>query len=278
MASVSSPLPLVAVNNRMAHDNRVPVTYVHQEHYLSILLRGDGIYRSGSTEFPPDRPVFAFSPAGRDDVNGLVGPTSAWYVGFTWPELVVSDDGGDRIVVMLEGQHVGLPVFKLVDAEVAAQVTRRIALLRAALARPGIAGAMQARALLLDLFAAYIDAPDSGATSHRAVVRFHQALRQRCCERVSIESLSRASGLTSDHLREQFLKRFGMRPVEYRTALRMARARELLSSTTAKIGAIARQVGYPDALYFSRVFKEHFGMAPREMVRRYRMIPDTDPD
>ncbi|MBA3710240.1 MAG: helix-turn-helix transcriptional regulator [Planctomycetes bacterium] len=276
MGSASSPQPLVSVNNAAVHDNREPVTYHHQEHYLGILLRGGGSYRSGSVVMPSERPLFAFTPAGRADVNGLVGPTMSWYAGFTWPELVVSDDGGPEIGIELDGQRLSVPAFKVVDSEIAAQVTRRFALLRGALARPGLAGLMQARAVMLDIVTAYIDAPSGGSASHRAVVRFHELLRRRSCERVSIESLAESSGLTSDHLREQFHKRFGMRPVEYRTALRMARARELLSSSALKVGDIAAKVGYPDPLYFSRVFKQHFGMAPRDMIQRYRMIP-SDP-
>ncbi|MBA2481301.1 MAG: helix-turn-helix transcriptional regulator [Planctomycetes bacterium] len=275
MGSASSPQPLVSVNNSSLHDKREPVTYRHAEHYLGIMLRGDGYYRSGSVVLPDDRPLFAFTPSGREDVNGLVGPTMSWYAGFTWPELKVHDPGGSEIRIELEGQHLVVPPFKVVDAEIAAQVTRRFALLRSALSKPGLAGLMQSRSLLLDIFTAYLDTPGDGLASHRAVVRFHELLCRRCYERISIEALATASGLTSDHLREQFRKRFGMRPVEYRTALRMARARELLSSSTLKIGAVAGKVGYPDALYFSRVFKEHFGMAPRDMIQRYRMIPSN---
>jgi len=42
----------------------------------------------------------------------------------------------------------------------------------------------------------------------------------------------------------------------------MNRARELLVTTSIPIGTIGEQAGYPDALYFSRIFKRHFGVPP----------------
>lgn len=49
---------------------------------------------------------------------------------------------------------------------------------------------------------------------------------------------------------------------EYLRAYRLNKARELLITTSIPVGIIAEQVGYPDALYFSRVFKKRFGMTP----------------
>jgi transcriptional regulator GlxA family with amidase domain len=61
-----------------------------------------------------------------------------------------------------------------------------------------------------------------------------------------------------------------MRPVAYRTALRLARARELLATTAMNVGAVARATGFADPLYFSRAFRRRFGISPREMLRNFR--------
>ena len=45
---------------------------------------------------------------------------------------------------------------------------------------------------------------------------------------------------------------------------RMTKAKELLLGTNLKLYEIADKVGYNDAKYFSRVFKEATGMLPAE--------------
>ena len=52
--------------------------------------------------------------------------------------------------------------------------------------------------------------------------------------------------------------------VEYTKRLRMARARELLITSSRDIGDIADAVGYPDAFYFSRQFRTVHGCSPSE--------------
>ena len=51
---------------------------------------------------------------------------------------------------------------------------------------------------------------------------------------------------------------------------RMNLARSLLATTDHRIGEIASDLGYADALYFSRQFKAFNGMPPREFRRENR--------
>jgi transcriptional regulator GlxA family with amidase domain len=128
---------------------------------------------------------------------------------------------------------------------------------------------------MLELFAFFLDAPDLGAgasATHRALARFRAALESRAGDPVTIARLARECGLSPDHLRELFLARYGVRPVEYRAQLRLARARELLASTTLSVAQVARRAGYADPLYFSRVFRARFGITPSDMIRRHRLV------
>ena len=52
--------------------------------------------------------------------------------------------------------------------------------------------------------------------------------------------------------------------IEYVTAARMEKAKELLRTTTLRSSQIAPQIGYKDAHYFSFVFRKTQGMTPRE--------------
>lgn len=54
----------------------------------------------------------------------------------------------------------------------------------------------------------------------------------------------------------------GISPNDYLRKCRMERAAELLCNTEQPVNDVCAQVGIPDAQYFSRVFKAHFGVSP----------------
>ena len=53
---------------------------------------------------------------------------------------------------------------------------------------------------------------------------------------------------------------------------RMARAADFLTTSDRQISDIAVMVGYPNALHFSRAFKQIYGMSPREYRQIHRII------
>ncbi len=91
--------------------------------------------------------------------------------------------------------------------------------------------------------------------------------------RVALETLAARVGYSLDHLGVLFLKELGMTAVEYRTQLRLRRARELLASSAKSVREVGRDVGFEDPSYFARLFRRAFGVSPREFamqrVRRF---------
>ena len=57
---------------------------------------------------------------------------------------------------------------------------------------------------------------------------------------------------------------------QYLTALRMAKARELLENSGLRSSQIAQEVGYNDSHYFSYLFKKTTGMTPSDYRRENR--------
>ncbi len=86
--------------------------------------------------------------------------------------------------------------------------------------------------------------------------------------RITVTDLAHHVGLSPSHLSALFRERTGQSILQYQTSLRMSRACELLDLTDAPINIIAREVGYDDALYFSRYFHTHQGMSPSAYRQR----------
>lgn len=73
-----------------------------------------------------------------------------------------------------------------------------------------------------------------------------------------------AVGASEDYLSRIFHRELGITPWDYLNRYRMIRARELLRLTDDPVGSVARQVGFSDAAYFSRVFRNVCGASPSQ--------------
>lgn len=79
---------------------------------------------------------------------------------------------------------------------------------------------------------------------------------------LTLDDLAELHDMSTKRFSYFFHKYTGFRPIDYVIHYRMERARELLQTGNYPIRDIAVSVGYPNALYFSRVFKRKFGVAP----------------
>lgn len=61
-----------------------------------------------------------------------------------------------------------------------------------------------------------------------------------------------------------FTERYHKSPHSFRLEIRLSQAKYLLKDTLIPIQEVARNVGYQDSLYFSRLFKKHTGVSPTE--------------
>ncbi len=68
--------------------------------------------------------------------------------------------------------------------------------------------------------------------------------------------------LSPAHLRALFERWVGLSPKRYHTQCRIDQAKRLLAQQTLSVQAVAAAVGYDDAAYFSRVFKQFTGQSP----------------
>ena len=83
---------------------------------------------------------------------------------------------------------------------------------------------------------------------------------------LKIDKLYQLCGISHTYLAKIFLLEFGMSPKEYVIKRRMNHAKVIIDSGEMdSVKQLALSVGYTDALYFSKVFKNHYGMSPTMM-------------
>lgn len=80
----------------------------------------------------------------------------------------------------------------------------------------------------------------------------------------SVSELAERIGVSHSHLNFLFRREFGTGPLGILTALRMARARQLLLERRYNIAEVALKSGYQDTNYFTRLFRQHHGVTPGE--------------
>lgn len=81
---------------------------------------------------------------------------------------------------------------------------------------------------------------------------------------ISLEEVANHVYLSPNYFSGMFKKTVGCSFVEYITRLRINKAKHLLADLSYSVHQIAREVGYSDARYFSRVFKAAIGKSPTE--------------
>lgn len=83
--------------------------------------------------------------------------------------------------------------------------------------------------------------------------------------------LARQAGISPQHLCRVFKETMNMRPLEYLTQRRLREAKRLLQRKEIPISEVAVLSGFPDAGYFSTVFKKYEGLTPIEYRKNISM-------
>ena len=82
-------------------------------------------------------------------------------------------------------------------------------------------------------------------------------------------------GMSDSRFSAVFAQQMGITFTEYLTALRIGKAKELLSATEMRASRIAQEVGYNDPHYFSYLFRKQTGVTPSDYRRGERNSTET---
>ncbi|HEY5801934.1 MAG TPA: helix-turn-helix domain-containing protein [Burkholderiaceae bacterium] len=87
-----------------------------------------------------------------------------------------------------------------------------------------------------------------------------------------VAGMARVSGLPERTFKRRFEQATGMAPLEYVHTLRLEEGKQMLEATDLPIEAIANEVGYEDAGFFSRLFKRAVNLTPAQYRKRFRSL------
>jgi len=105
-----------------------------------------------------------------------------------------------------------------------------------------------------------------GKRENQAMVKeIEQYLIMNYCKSISSEILSKKFGFVPSYLSKVFRTVKGMSPSEYLTNYRVDKAKQIIrEKPDIRIREVAKTIGYEDQYYFSKIFKKHTGVWPKE--------------
>lgn len=101
------------------------------------------------------------------------------------------------------------------------------------------------------------------------VIRIKQYLDEQFNQPITMMDLSAYFSYAPSYLSRIFKKEYGVPPMHYQTKIRIKKAKKMLGQVPPlNIKEIAAAVGYEDARYFSRIFRQFEHVTPTEWQAR----------
>ncbi len=124
---------------------------------------------------------------------------------------------------------------------------------------------LRCRSVLFQLLHVYVRCSTGPVTSvphARRILPIVRLLQENLAESYTVEELAEQADLSPSRFRVLFKQLSGHPVVRYQNWLRVNKAKDLLLSGEYSVTEAARQVGFDDVYYFSRLFKKLTGFNP----------------
>lgn len=102
------------------------------------------------------------------------------------------------------------------------------------------------------------------------VAYIKEYISENCEKDLSLDILGAMVYLHPNYLSKMFKEVAGENLSNYITDTKMKRAADLLLHTDLKIREVMNQLGYQKSQHFSKLFREKYGVSPREYRTEYR--------
>jgi transcriptional regulator GlxA family with amidase domain len=130
--------------------------------------------------------------------------------------------------------------------------------------------------LLIRLSRSSSEAPGRTEASHPAaapddwIARVESLVIRSIREGGDLESVARAVGISSRHLRSRFEAATGVSLRDYRSGYQLSRAIALMENTDLRLGEIAELCGFNSQPAFNRFIRRHTGRSPNQVRQRFK--------
>lgn len=104
----------------------------------------------------------------------------------------------------------------------------------------------------------YTDAPKGDPV----ILETLEYMQEHYAEELTVQQLAVRCGYSDAHFCRKFKQTTWMTPMKYLQIFRLEEAAKLLKQGRGNVSSVAMQCGFPDPNYFTRCFKQHFGVPP----------------
>ncbi|MDF2921362.1 MAG: hypothetical protein K0R57_276 [Paenibacillaceae bacterium] len=104
------------------------------------------------------------------------------------------------------------------------------------------------------------------------IARSLQFIREHIGDELTLESISRESGLSTSHFSHLFRKELGMSVIDYVLEQRIELAKQYLAEGKYRNYELAEKVGFQHYSYFSNMFKKLTGISPNDYRRSVKQV------
>lgn len=112
--------------------------------------------------------------------------------------------------------------------------------------------------------------PEDSRGLRRDMVEVKEYIREHCRENLTCETIAQEMGLSSSYLEKLFGREVGATITAYIKLCRMEESARLLKDTSLRIKDISRLIGIESPSWYSKCFKERYGLSPSD----YRKAAD----
>jgi len=109
----------------------------------------------------------------------------------------------------------------------------------------------------------------SRQVSDAGIARWQRWIAGHYTEPSPVAAMVQLSGLPERSFKRRFQQATGMSPLEYVHTLRLEEAKQMLETCDDPVEAIANEVGYEDAGFFSRLFRRQVSLTPAQYRKRF---------
>ncbi len=136
---------------------------------------------------------------------------------------------------------------------------------------------LQYRNQALAEFSARVKEKTDRSRSSSYVERCQDYIRKHYREKIYLEDIAEALGISPSYLSRLFSKETGTRIQDYINEERVYRAANLLAYSDLSLPAIAAYVNFPNQSYFGKIFRKYKGMTPKKYRDRYSVMEIAEP-